>query len=237
LRSCSSNSQPANGFPVSQPTILAFGVIMAGLNHLPRARDATARQYARFIACGRSRPASSPPLRILQWRKTPRCPEDRCRASWKARPGPSPVIRNASARSPRRIPPSRKCPPRERRCRAVDKDQAMARQADVFRYVPGALTRPQGDRQPRPDLLAAATARPGRDFFVNGVRERCANPLSGLYNLERVKVLKGPAAIELRGRGRREVGLRRVPNRRLGRRAKTNSRRAPPRPKIMPPGP
>ena len=76
------------------------------------------------------------------------------------------------------------------------KDQAMQGMADVFRYVPGALTHQgEGNR----DQIVLRGNSTTADFFVNGVRDD-AQIFRDLYNLERVEVLKGPGGM-IFGRG------------------------------------
>jgi len=76
------------------------------------------------------------------------------------------------------------------------KDQALQSLADVFRYVPGALTHQgEGNR----DQIVLRGNSTTADFFVNGVRDD-AQIFRDLYNLERVEVLKGPGGM-IFGRG------------------------------------
>jgi catecholate siderophore receptor len=76
------------------------------------------------------------------------------------------------------------------------KDQAMQSMADVFRYVPGALTH-QGESNRDQVVLRGNTT--SADFFVDGVRDD-AQVFRDLYNVERVEVLKGPGGMAF-GRG------------------------------------
>ena len=75
-------------------------------------------------------------------------------------------------------------------------DQAMRSVADVLRYVPGAsLSGGEGHR----DQIALRGQATTADFFVDGFRDD-VQYYRGLYNLERVEVLKGPNAM-IFGRG------------------------------------
>lgn len=76
------------------------------------------------------------------------------------------------------------------------KDQAMQSMGDVFRYVPGVLMH-QGEGN-RDQVVIRGTSTTA-DFYVDGVRDD-AQVFRGLYNLERVEVLKGPAGM-IFGRG------------------------------------
>jgi outer membrane receptor for monomeric catechols len=70
-------------------------------------------------------------------------------------------------------------------------DQAMRSVADVLRYVPGAsLSGGEGHR----DQIALRGQATTADFFVDGFRDD-VQYYRGLYNLERVEVLKGPNAM------------------------------------------
>ena len=75
-------------------------------------------------------------------------------------------------------------------------DQAMRSIADVLRYVPGiALSGGEGHR----DQIVLRGNSSTADFFVDGIRDD-VQYYRGLYNLERVEVLKGPNAM-IFGRG------------------------------------
>jgi catecholate siderophore receptor len=76
------------------------------------------------------------------------------------------------------------------------KDSAMQSMGDVFRYVPGALMH-QGEGN-RDQIVLRGTSTTA-DFYVDGVRDD-AQVFRGLYNLERVEVLKGPGGMAF-GRG------------------------------------
>ncbi len=75
-------------------------------------------------------------------------------------------------------------------------DQAMRSVADVLRYVPGvALSGGEGHR----DQIVIRGNSSTADFFVDGIRDD-VQYYRGLYNLDRVEVLKGPNAM-IFGRG------------------------------------
>jgi catecholate siderophore receptor len=75
-------------------------------------------------------------------------------------------------------------------------DQAMQSVADVLRYVPGAvISQGEGHR----DQIILRGNSSTADFFVDGLRDD-VQYYRGLYNLERVEVLKGPNAM-IFGRG------------------------------------
>jgi catecholate siderophore receptor len=75
-------------------------------------------------------------------------------------------------------------------------DQAMSSIADVLRYVPGAVvSQGEGHR----DQIVLRGNSSTADFFVDGLRDD-VQYYRGLYNLERVEVLKGPNAM-IFGRG------------------------------------
>jgi catecholate siderophore receptor len=75
-------------------------------------------------------------------------------------------------------------------------DQAMQSVADVLRYVPGAvISQGEGHR----DQIVLRGNSSTADFFVDGIRDD-VQYYRGLYNLERVEVLKGPNAM-IFGRG------------------------------------
>ncbi|HEX2763817.1 MAG TPA: TonB-dependent siderophore receptor [Allosphingosinicella sp.] len=75
-------------------------------------------------------------------------------------------------------------------------DQTMLSIADVLRYVPGAIvSQGEGHR----DQIVLRGNSSTADFFVDGLRDD-VQYYRGLYNLERVEVLKGPNAM-IFGRG------------------------------------
>ena len=75
-------------------------------------------------------------------------------------------------------------------------DQAMRSITDVLRYVPGAaISQGEGHR----DQIILRGNNSTADFFVDGLRDD-VQYYRGLYNLERVEVLKGPNAMVF-GRG------------------------------------
>jgi len=75
-------------------------------------------------------------------------------------------------------------------------DQALRSVADVLRYVPGAVIS-QGEGHRDQVILRGNSST--ADFFVDGLRDD-VQYYRGLYNLERVEVLKGPNAM-IFGRG------------------------------------
>lgn len=75
-------------------------------------------------------------------------------------------------------------------------DQAMLSIADVVRYVPG-ITVGQGEGHR--DQITLRGNNSTADFFVDGIRDD-VQYYRGLYNVERVEVLKGPNAM-IFGRG------------------------------------
>ncbi|MDQ3074353.1 MAG: TonB-dependent siderophore receptor [Pseudomonadota bacterium] len=75
-------------------------------------------------------------------------------------------------------------------------DQAMRSIGDVLRYVPGALVA-QGEGHRDQIILRGNNST--ADFFVDGLRDD-VQYYRGLYNLDRVEVLKGPNAL-IFGRG------------------------------------
>jgi len=80
--------------------------------------------------------------------------------------------------------------------RAFIEDQAMTGLGDLVRYVPG-VTMAQGEgHRDAPVLRGNLTTA---DFFVDGIRDDLQY-LRDLYNVERVDVIRGPAALTL-GRG------------------------------------
>ena len=75
-------------------------------------------------------------------------------------------------------------------------DQALQSIADVLRYVPGAvISQGEGHR----DQIILRGNSSTADFFVDGLRDD-VQYYRGLYNLDRVEVLKGPNAM-IFGRG------------------------------------
>ena len=75
-------------------------------------------------------------------------------------------------------------------------DQASRSLADVLRYVPGAtIGQGEGNR----DQITLRGQNTSADFFLDGVRDD-VQYYRGLYNIERVEILKGPYAL-IFGRG------------------------------------
>jgi catecholate siderophore receptor len=79
--------------------------------------------------------------------------------------------------------------------RQID-DQAMRSIGDVLRYVPGATI---GQGEGHRDQITLRGNNSTADFFVDGLRDD-VQYYRGLYNLQRVEVLKGPNAMMF-GRG------------------------------------
>ncbi|HEV2746579.1 MAG TPA: TonB-dependent siderophore receptor [Allosphingosinicella sp.] len=75
-------------------------------------------------------------------------------------------------------------------------DQAMRSIADVLRYVPGANS---GQGEGHRDQIVLRGNNSTADFFTDGLRDD-VQYYRGLYNVERVEVLKGPNAM-IFGRG------------------------------------
>jgi catecholate siderophore receptor len=75
-------------------------------------------------------------------------------------------------------------------------DQAMLSIGDVLRYVPGATI---GQGEGHRDQVTIRGNNSTADFFVDGLRDDVQH-YRGLYNVERVEVLKGPNAM-IFGRG------------------------------------
>lgn len=75
-------------------------------------------------------------------------------------------------------------------------DQALHSLGDVLRYVPGTTV---GQGEGNRDQITLRGQNTTADFFLDGVRDD-TQYLRGLYNLERVEVLKGPYAL-IFGRG------------------------------------
>ena len=80
--------------------------------------------------------------------------------------------------------------------RAQIQDQAMPDLGGVLRYVPGVTV---GQGEGNRDQITLRGQNTTADFFLDGVRDD-AQYFRGLYNLERVEVLKGPYAL-IFGRG------------------------------------
>ena len=80
--------------------------------------------------------------------------------------------------------------------RAQIQDQAMQDLGGVLRYVPGVTV---GQGEGNRDQITLRGQNTTADFFLDGVRDD-AQYFRGLYNLERVEVLKGPYAL-IFGRG------------------------------------
>ncbi len=75
-------------------------------------------------------------------------------------------------------------------------DQAHHSLADVLRYVPGTTV---GQGEGNRDQITLRGQNTTADFFVDGVRDD-VQYYRGLYNIERVEILKGPYAL-IFGRG------------------------------------
>ncbi len=75
-------------------------------------------------------------------------------------------------------------------------DQAQYSLADVLRYVPGTTV---GQGEGNRDQITLRGQNTTADFFVDGVRDD-VQYYRGLYNVERVEILKGPYAL-IFGRG------------------------------------
>ena len=80
--------------------------------------------------------------------------------------------------------------------RAQLDDQAQQGLGDVLRYVPGTTV---GQGEGNRDQITLRGQNTTADFFLDGVRDD-SQYFRGLYNLERVEVLKGPYAL-IFGRG------------------------------------
>ncbi len=80
--------------------------------------------------------------------------------------------------------------------RAQLDDQAQQSLGDVLRYVPGTTV---GQGEGNRDQITLRGQNTTADFFLDGVRDD-SQYFRGLYNLERVEVLKGPYAL-IFGRG------------------------------------
>ena len=92
-------------------------------------------------------------------------------------------------------------------------EQAMRSIADVLRYVPGAVAaQGEGHR----DQIVLRGNNSTADFFVDGLRDD-VQYYRGLYNLDRVEVLKGPNAM-IFGRGGGGGVINRVSKQPLARR-------------------
>jgi catecholate siderophore receptor len=75
-------------------------------------------------------------------------------------------------------------------------DQAQQSLADVLRYIPGASV---GQGEGNRDQITLRGQNTTADFFIDGVRDD-VQYYRGLYNLERIEILKGPTALAF-GRG------------------------------------
>lgn len=108
--------------------------------------------------------------------------------------------------------------------RAQLDDQALYSLADVLRYVPGVTV---GQGEGNRDQITMRGQNTSADFFIDGVRDD-TQYYRGLYNLERVEILKGPYAL-IFGRGggggiiNRVQKTPRAAERFLGARASVNS--------------
>ncbi len=80
--------------------------------------------------------------------------------------------------------------------RAQLDDQALHSLAEVLRYVPGTTV---GQGEGNRDQITLRGQNTTADFFLDGVRDD-AQYFRGLYNLDRVEILKGPYAL-IFGRG------------------------------------
>ena len=80
--------------------------------------------------------------------------------------------------------------------RAQLDDQALYSLGDVLRYVPGVTV---GQGEGNRDQITLRGQNTTADFFIDGVRDD-TQYYRGLYNLERVEILKGPYAL-IFGRG------------------------------------
>ncbi len=80
--------------------------------------------------------------------------------------------------------------------RDLIEDQALRSIGDVLRYVPGTTV---GQGEGNRDQVTLRGTNTTADFFVDGVRDD-VQYFRGLYNVERVEVLKGPNAM-IFGRG------------------------------------
>lgn len=80
--------------------------------------------------------------------------------------------------------------------RAQLDDQALHSLGDVLRYIPGTTV---GQGEGNRDQITLRGQNTTADFFVDGMRDD-TQYFRGLYNLERVEVLKGPYAL-IFGRG------------------------------------
>ena len=75
-------------------------------------------------------------------------------------------------------------------------DQAVRSMAEVLRYIPGTTV---GQGEGNRDQITLRGQNTSADFFLDGVRDD-VQYYRGLYNIERVEVLKGPSAL-IFGRG------------------------------------
>ena len=78
-------------------------------------------------------------------------------------------------------------------------DQSHHSLADVLRYVPGTTV---GQGEGNRDQITLRGQNTTADFFLDGVRDD-VQYYRGLYNIERVEILKGPYALIFRTRRRR----------------------------------
>jgi catecholate siderophore receptor len=90
-------------------------------------------------------------------------------------------------------------------------DQALRSIADVLRYVPGATF---GQGEGHRDQITLRGNNTTADFFVDGLRDD-VQYYRGLYNVERIEILKGPNAM-IFGRGGGGGVVNRVTKRPLG---------------------
>jgi catecholate siderophore receptor len=90
-------------------------------------------------------------------------------------------------------------------------DQALRSIADVLRYVPGATF---GQGEGHRDQITLRGNNTTADFFVDGLRDD-VQYYRGLYNVERIEVLKGPNAM-IFGRGGGGGVVNRVTKRPVG---------------------
>jgi len=187
-------------------------------------RDATARQYARFIACGRSRLHPRRLWRICNGGRR-HAPEVQVQGELESATGPVTGYRaRVPPRSPR-APPSRSAA-RERVPGQLMKDQAMQGMATCFRYVPGALTHRAKATATR---SSCAGNRPRPRIFSSTALRDDAQIFRDLYNWS-ARSAQGPGGMIFgRGGARRELVFARRPSRRFGTRRRPTSRRPRPR--------
>src|SRR5260221_2429691 len=177
---------------------------MAGLNHLPRA---SRRNRTSVRSIHRLRPIAAcilAALAIFAMAEDATLPEVQVQGELESATGPvtghrapRPATFTKTDTPLKEVPASVSVVPGQ-----LMKDQAMQGMADVFRYVPGALTHQgEGNR----DQIVLRGNSTTADFFVNGVRDD-AQIFRDLYNLERVEVLKGPGGMIFRRGGAGGVG-------------------------------